>query len=295
MTSDGPIPSNNAEDASSIADSWGLEEPGEERKRACGKGTHITVYTNGMIALMRFMCHRWDCPTCSAEQLKKIKNIILTYCSTWYVTLIGSEKYIAITKRIRRSGAKYLAIGWYEVWMIFTDKQVSKDFRPPFSKDLLERLIDVVVKDAPYESRSRRIRFSRNFFSGNGGGSQESGGTTESGEAKAGSTENAAAEGVEGAEGMAGVAGSGMADDGTAAGATTDTSRTKTHIAGKLLVREHLGQVLVTLRRHGYEYKWDRGDVGYFKGQLNKSEDVIENLEKNTGLHVIQTTRKRPN
>jgi len=162
------------------------------------------------------------------------------------LTIKGGEEYIAITKRIRRSHAQYLALGTDQLWLIFADKQVSDDFRSPLPEDLLEKVINAAVKDVPYDYRSRRVRSSRGFLDTGGG------------------------------------------DD-------TDSGRTKARIVGGLLIREPLGQVLSTLLRHGYKYKWDRGDVGYFKGQLNNPKDVIESLEKNTGLHVIGKTKNRPN
>jgi hypothetical protein len=129
---------------------WILEPSSQDKLASCGKHTQITLYSNNNVQLIRFYCHRWDCPNCSTKKRDAIRKEIMDVSPYWWKVDLNVRSYQAVQKQINRAGAKYIALGTGENTTVFVDKKLADS-------------IEEILKQ-PSEFRQRRFKHSRDLF-----------------------------------------------------------------------------------------------------------------------------------
>jgi hypothetical protein len=140
---------------------WKLAPTPSDRLTSCGKLTHITEYTNSTIQVMKFFCHRWDCPTCKAASIERTASKIMKFSPIWYTKTVGIDEFSAMQKRIQRSDAIYCGVGVEKI-LLLTNRPILPDMELKHGGKLKE-LISAYL-DQPSGYRERRFRHSNNLF-----------------------------------------------------------------------------------------------------------------------------------
>ncbi len=152
---------DNDKDSCSLLD-WITEPTPNLKVQNCGKLTQVTVFTNGVVSVKAFHCHRYDCPRCGNEQKAEIKKKIIDKSPIWYGKVISEIEYGAAQKRIKRAGEQYCALGMGDEILILTMAPVLNG-SSMLALGKLESSIDEYL-DCEYAYRKRRFRHSNGLF-----------------------------------------------------------------------------------------------------------------------------------
>jgi len=143
---------------------WITEPSPQDKLSSCGKHTQITLYSNNSIQLIRFYCHRWDCPNCSKKKREAIRKEIMDVSTWWWKFDPKGRSYQAVQKQIKRAGAKYIALGTGSDTTIFVNMKLDDSEIVAFQKlaDLIEEILN-----QPSKQRERKFKHSQGLFSVN--------------------------------------------------------------------------------------------------------------------------------
>ena len=149
------------EKASNYLD-WIQEPRPQDKLSSCGKHTQITLYSNNSVQLIRFYCHRWDCPNCSKKKREAIRNEIMDVSTWWWKFDPKGRSYQAVQKQIKRAGAKYIALGTGSDTTFFVNMNLEDNEIVAFQKlaDLIEEILN-----QPSKTRERKFKHSQGLFS----------------------------------------------------------------------------------------------------------------------------------
>jgi hypothetical protein len=140
---------------------WITEPSKKDKLSSCGKHTQITLYTNNTIQLIRFYCHRWDCPNCSQKKRAAISKKIFEVSPYWWKINLKGRSYQAVQKQIKRAGAEYIALGTGDNTEIFVNKKLDDAEIIAFQK--LADSIEEILKQ-PAQPGEHRFKHSRGLF-----------------------------------------------------------------------------------------------------------------------------------
>ena len=140
---------------------WIQEPRPSDKLSSCGKHTQITLYSNNNVQLIRFYCHRWDCPNCSKKKREAIRKEIMDVSTWWWKFDPKGRSYQAVQKLIKRAGAKYIALGTGAGTTIFVNMKLENSEIVAFQK--LADSIEEILKQ-PSMTRERKFKYSLGLF-----------------------------------------------------------------------------------------------------------------------------------